>query len=166
MAKFINIAGMRFGQLVATAFVSPRWLCQCDCGRSSLVRSNSLRTGHTRSCGCGKGDYRHGRARDSIYRIWVGILQRCNNPKRTEFRYYGGRGISVCERWLKFENFLLDVGERPLNHSIDRIDNAGNYEPGNVRWATRKEQMKNKSQENQRFKCRAGEVVGFLSLPI
>ena len=77
------------------------------------------------------------------------MLDRCRNPKARDFKYYGDRGIKVCERWLRYENFLADMGRRPLGHSIDRIDNDGNYEPGNVRWATHSEQMKNKRYKSR-----------------
>lgn len=78
-----------------------------------------------------------------IYRTWKGMLQRCYNPKSGSFKYYGGRGITVCERWEIFENFLEDMGARPADRSLDRINNDGNYEPGNCRWATQKEQVSN-----------------------
>lgn len=95
-------------------------------------------------------NYRHGRSRMPEYFAWKNVIYRCTNPSSSVYKYYGGRGIAVCDRWKDFDNFLADVGPRPsVKHSIDRIDNDGNYEPGNVRWATKKVQMNNKRQANQ-----------------
>lgn len=96
----------------------------------------------------GETRLRHGHARNggmsAEYRIWLGITQRCTNPNLLAYRNYGGRGISVCERWRVFENFLSDMGPRPAGASIDRIDNDGNYEPANCRWSSAEEQAQNK----------------------
>lgn len=86
----------------------------------------------------------HGLAGSPTYRSWAHMLGRCRNPTDAKYANYGGRGITVCERWLRFENFLADMGERPAGLTLDRIDNDGNYEPGNCRWATMKEQQNNK----------------------
>lgn len=155
MDTFKDITGLRFGKLVAVKPVGRNqrkhkiWLCQCDCGKSSIVVGYSLRSGNTKTCGCGegRGKFRHGHAgneRHPLYGTWSRMKQRCSDPNTPEYKYYGGRGIKVCNRWHDFVAFLADVGERPTGMTLDRIDNDGNYEPGNVRWATRPEQEHNK----------------------
>jgi hypothetical protein len=119
---------------------------------------SQLRNGHTRSCGClghewtksGKANLKHGQAKKGMispeHKIWQGIIKRCTNPNNHKWHRYGGRGIIVCNRWKIFENFLADMGERPKGLSIDRINNDGNYEPGNCRWATAKIQANNQTR--------------------
>lgn len=159
--------GDRFGRLVAmSGEMTPRdakgnrkshWLCKCDCGNESKVVTNNLKNGHTRSCGCLVGDttremrFVHGMSkraeRAAEYGVWSGINTRCFNKNSHSFHHYGGRGITVCDRWRNsFTAFLEDMGPRPSpQHSIDRWpNNDGNYEPGNCRWATRVEQVRNR----------------------
>ena len=157
-----NIFTQKFGRLqVVKMFSWTRCLCKCRCGSRLVVPIRFLCSGHTRSCGCLRRDIMrkaaakrfttHGFARDghrrrSEYNIWVHMKERCYSPKHRSYEYYGGRGIQVCARWRKsFINFFADVGRRPSKrHSIDRVDNDGNYEPGNVRWATKKQQIANR----------------------
>jgi hypothetical protein len=150
----IDITGQRFGRLVViedagrTKVGRVIWFCRCDCGGRTTVEGVLLRNGNTKSCGCGQSPFIHGHSRRGMwsptYFSWQKMLQRCNNPNSDRYKYYGARGIIVCERWLhSFENFLADMGERPPKRSIDRINNNGNYEPGNCRWATQSEQVRN-----------------------
>ena len=124
---------------------------KCDCGNRYIAKLNHLRRTDqpVRSCGCQQlnalDQRTHGRSKTTIYITWTGMKRRCQNPNDRSYPDYGGRGIRVCERWQTFENFLADMGERPSDkHQLDRIDNDGNYEPSNVRWATRQLQIRNR----------------------
>lgn len=153
MSRIIpELYGQRFGLLLVIGrAVSPRgksvWLCLCDCGVSKLFESNQLTGGRVLSCGCRKrmGLHRtHEHTGSRTYRAWTDLRRRCNNPNRKDFKYYGGRGIRVCQRWDSFENFLADMGECPEGLTIDRINVNGDYESSNCRWATRLEQTRNR----------------------
>jgi len=146
------LAGKRFGRLQVVSETLMRqsrkiiWLCHCDCGKYAYVTRTDLQTGHTQSCGClhreqtGRIKLSHGQSRvgktSSLYMRWAQMIQRCNNPDHPRFKDYGGRGITVCARWLAFENFAADMGEPPAGMMLDRENNDGNYEPGNCRWVT------------------------------
>lgn len=130
------------------------WKCLCDCGNVTTATGSELRRFHKRSCGCLHSDVvvqistKHGHAKaknlSPTYVSWASMLTRCTNENAINFKHYGGRGISVCQRWKIFENFLEDMGKRPDGMSIDRIDVNGNYEPSNCKWSTQSEQLKNR----------------------
>ncbi len=159
----IDLIGQRFGRLLVQSR-SPRtdgrnvfWFCLCACGKLTEVFTGQLRSGMSKSCGClarelaSARETTHGCSDSKIYLVWQAMKNRCYNPKQRAYPYYGGRGIKVCDRWRNsFEAFMADVGLPPTDkHQIDRINNNGNYEPGNVKWSTRSEQMLNRRPRSQ-----------------
>jgi hypothetical protein len=148
--KFIDLSGQTFGLLTVKELYgfqgnNIRWKCECSCGRVSFPFGNQLRAGKVVTCGCSTRTL-DGLSGHPLHGIWIGMIQRCENENNPSYPKYGGRGIRVCERWRNsFLDFVSDVGERPtLKHSLDRYpNNNGNYEPGNVRWATASQQMSN-----------------------
>lgn len=162
MTALVDLTGQRFGRLLVVERVErsagsgqARWRCNCDCGGTTVTHGSNLRSGKTTSCGCAVVDANrerlmtHGTSRGDtkhdLYDTWSGIRKRCLTTTSQAYPRYGGRGITVCPEWDDFLTFVADVGPRPSAlHSLDRIDNDGNYEPGNVRWATAKEQADNR----------------------
>jgi hypothetical protein len=162
----INLVGQKFGRLYVVEKTEEKtkdglvfYKCLCDCGKKKLICHSNLRSGNTKSCGClnsenaKKRNIRHGGCinykRTKEYSTWDSMVRRCSNPKHKSYHNYGGRGIKVCQEWIKFKNFLKCLKDnnmfpKPINMSIDRINNDGNYEPGNIRWATSSQQIRNR----------------------
>lgn len=173
-----DLTGLRFGRLTVLKKIGVTnqgkrgsrsiWLCKCDCGKEKSVIRNSLVCGGTRSCGCLETEtkkqthLKHGMSKSRLWRIWCGMRERCNNPNNNDYQYYGGQGISVCEEWANKETGFETFCNWSLNNGysdkliIDRINTNGNYTPTNCRWATRKEQSRNR---NITIKIPLGEIA-------
>jgi hypothetical protein len=150
--KRIDLTGQRFGRLTVISYAGTTkkgratWQCKCDCGNNTTVMASHLKTGHTISCGCFRREKytTHGMTHTSTHGTWAQIKNRCLNPNDKYYKDYGGRGITICSRWLRFENFLADMGEKPDGLTIERVNNNKGYSLENCKWATRKEQSRNK----------------------
>ena len=158
-----NLSGHVYGRLTVSSDFRIEehrtyWKCICACGNTSWVLAYSLKVGSTTSCGCfhremarklrlgqTPANKTHGKSRTATYTIWIDMIRRCTNPKRSEYPWYGGRGISVCQRWMCFENFFADMGERPRGKSLDRLNNDLGYCKENCEWRTSDQQANNKS---------------------
>ena len=152
MHNFIDRTGQKFGKLTVLRRApngsgrDTKWECLCDCGTLKIIIGDNLKGGKTKSCGCSQARTTHGDWGSPEYTSWASMIDRCTNQNRKQWKDYGGRGITVCKEWLNdYSAFLAYMERRPtLNHSLDRYpNNDGNYEPGNVRWATKEEQNNN-----------------------
>jgi len=153
MAKWKDITGIKFNRLIAIKMThvdklgKAWWLCLCECGKEHSVRGISLRAGEIKSCGClWEPNIKHGESgnKTPTYSSWANMIDRCFNTKNINYKNYGARGITVCDEWRDYRNFLADMGHKPKGLTIERKENNGNYTPDNYKWASTYEQSRNR----------------------
>jgi len=173
-----NLIGQRFGRLLVLELVgidkwyNRKWLCQCDCGEEVIVLGSHLKNGNTKSCTCLARELSaarlltHGQSRKTTYRIWDGLRRRCDDPKNPGYKWYGAKGISVCDKWQKFAGFFEDMGVRPSGLTIERKDSKGDYEKENCEWATITKNLRNRPGYVKLSMEKAREIRNLLSVGI
>lgn len=170
MSKKIDMTGEKYGKLKVLqqsgvdSRGEKRWLCKCDCGNETFVGGYNLRNGSVKSCGCEKPRLSHGKTHSKTYTTWQKMKARCTNPNDDRYYLYGRKGITICERWKSFENFLNDMGEKPEETTLDRIDNSKGYEPLNCRWASREQQQRNTNAKGVYYKPELNKWVAAVNV--
>ena len=166
-----NLRGKVFGNLTVIDFEGKDkkhqnlWRCKCICGNEKVLTTGNLNRGDHVSCGCMKGGHKkHGYAYSSTYKVWRLMKNRCFNSSDPYYHNYGGRGITVCERWLTFENFLNDMGNKPDKKTLDRIENDGNYEPLNCKWSDWQDQCFNTRAKGYTWSEKHGKWIAQIML--
>lgn len=171
-----NLVGQRFKRLTVLELAGTdksrnrKWLCQCDCGEQKVILGIHLKSENTQSCGClsressSMRNLTHGQSRKTTYRIWDAMRRRCSDPNNPGYKWYGAKGIRVCDKWQKFAGFFEDMGVRPPGLTIERRDSHGNYEKDNCEWATVTKNLRNRSCVKLSMKIareirKAGEVI-------
>ena len=172
--KRLDLTGQKFSRLTVLSFVGSvkqgkqkriMWLCKCDCGNETIVQAGNLVSANVQSCGCLKKEmrgeknsyFKHGYTKTPTYSVWLNMKNRCYNQSLKDYKNYGERGIKVCDSWKEnFINFLADMGRKPEKLMLERVDNSKGYSPDNCRWASRKEQNRNK-RTNRRIEFK-GEI--------
>lgn len=151
MGVYVDLSGKRFFKLTVirrcesnSKSKEPYFLCVCECGVVIKARSSHLKSGGVKSCGCSTNNRTHGRCNTRTYNIWAGMIQRCTDKNSNNYRNYGARGITVCNRWKRFEKFYADMGEAPEGMQLDRVNNNKGYSKSNCRWASRVVQCNNR----------------------
>lgn len=153
----ITDLGRRDWRFLRDGYLAGFAVYQCVCGTIREIASTRVRNGHSRGCGCKASGRTHGKSGTKTHSVWKSMRRRCDSPSQESYPLYGGRGISVCERWKSYENFLADMGEKPDGYSIEREDVNGNYEPGNCTWIPLARQQHNK--RTSRFLTHCGETM-------